>query len=304
VSGAKSDWWIHGVPPLAALHLMLFLALRARPGRLAITLWRWGPPALVTGTAIVLVIALASALRDKLTWTWRRAAGLGGLCTMVATMGVYQTFPSSHDRTPSAVDFQIPLDGAVTVAWGGATPRENYHVVSPAERWGYDLLYTVEGRSHRGAGRNLADFYAYDRPVYVPASGRVVAVRDGIADAAPGRPDPQNAGGNRIVIEVAPAEYLVVAHLRAGSIRTAAGELVRQGEPIARIGNSGNSSEPHLHLHLQDTPATDDGEGIPFYFSRYVVAGSGETLERGMPRGGVRRGRFVGETVQSLPGGS
>lgn len=304
MSGAKSDRWIHGVAPLAALHVMLFLVLRARPGKLAITLWRWGPPALVTGTAIVLVLALASALRDKLTWTWRRAAGLAGLCTLVGTMGVYQTFPSSHDRTPSHLDFQIPLEGAVTVAWGGVTPRENYHVVSPAERWGYDLLYTVAGRSHRGDGRRLADFYAYDRVVHAPAAGRVVAVNDGVADAVPGRPEPQNAGGNRIVIEVAPSQYLVLAHLRAGSIRVVVDDVVRQGEPIGRVGNSGNSSEPHLHVHVQDALQPDQGEAVPFYFSRYAVVGRDEIVSRGMPHGGVTRGRFVGEIVQSLAGGS
>lgn len=300
MSGAKSDRWIYAVAPLALLHLALFLTLRARPGRVAITLWRWGPPAIVIGTALVLLTALASAFRGKLTWTWQRAAGLAGLCALVGTMGVYQTFPSSHDATPSSVEFRLPLEGPITVVWGGATPRTNYHVSSPAERWAYDLVITIDGRSHGGEGHALTDYYTYDRTVRAPASGRVVAVHDGAADAAPGRPEPHNGGGNRIVVEVAPAQYLVVAHLRAGSIPVAVGQSIRQGDPVGRVGNSGNSTEPHVHLHLQDTPATDAGESIPFYFSNYVVVGSKATVARGMPHGGVRRKRFVGDVVESM----
>lgn len=300
MSRLKSDWWIRSVVPLAAAHVLLFLTLVARPGRIAITLWRWGPPALAVATSSALVIALASAFRGRLTWSWRRAAGFAGLCGIVGSMGVYQTFPSSHDSSPSEVDFHLPLDGPVTVAWGGSRPRVNHHVSSPAERWGYDLLVTVDGRSHRGEGRALGEYYAYDRAVRAPAAGGVVAVHDGIADRPPGRPDPRSGGGNRIVIEVWPGEYLFIAHLGAGSIPLVVGQSVRQGDLVGRVGNSGNSSEPHVHVHLQDTPLSDEGEGIPFSFSDYVHLSSGTRVTRGRPQGGVRRGRFLGDIVQSL----
>lgn len=293
-----SDWWTHGVVPLALLHLSLFLTLQARPGGIAPLLWIWGPPLLVTMTAALLVAAFASAMRGR-SWSRRRVVGFAGLGALLGTLPLYQTFPSTYDRMPSDVDFRLPFEGAVTVAWGGPTPRTNYHVSSPAERWAYDLLITVDGRSHRGDGRALADYYAYLRPVLAPAAGRVVAVHDGEEDQPPGRRNRRLGGGNRIILEIAPRQFLFIVHLRAGSIGVRLGESVRQGDVVASVGNSGNSSEPHIHLHVQDDPAPDKGQGIPFYFSNYVTVPGGTTVSRGMPLGGIRRGRFLGEIVRS-----
>ena len=297
---STGDWWIRGVAPLAILHLALFLTLRARPGALAVVLWKWGPPILLAANALLLGAALVSALRGRQTVSARRAVGLVGLTLLVATTAIYRTYPSSHDRAPSAVRFVLPLDGPVTVAWGGATPAVNYHVRAPAERWAYDLLITVDGVTYRGDGARLADYHAYDRPIVAPAEGRVVAVHDGDPDEPPGQPDAQRGGGNRIVIEVAPDQYLTVAHLKGGTILVSPGQQVRQGDRLGRIGNSGNSSEPHVHLHLQDTPVPGAGEGIPFYFSQYVVLDSGAKVARGMPEGGLRGGRWIGDVVNSL----
>jgi murein DD-endopeptidase MepM/ murein hydrolase activator NlpD len=294
-----SDWWTHGVAPLALLHLSLILTVQARPGRIAPILWIWGPPILMTVAAALLVVAFMSALRGR-SWTWRRAAGFAGLCALVGTVPVYRTFPSAYDASPSEVDMRLPLDGAVTVAWGGSTPSANYHVGSPAERWAYDLLVTIDGRSHRGDGQSVADYHAYDRPVRAPAAGRVVATHDGDPDAPPGQPDRRRGGGNRIILEIAPGQFLFIVHLRPGSIRVAPGEAVRQADIVARVGNSGNSSEPHVHVHVQDGPIPDVGQAIPFYFSNYLKVREGASVSRGMPAGGIRRGRFVGEIVASV----
>lgn len=294
------DWWIRGVVPLALLHLALFVTLQARPGRVAIALWNWGPPVLVALASLLLVCALVTALWNRQTWSWRRAGALAGLSALVATMTLYRTFPSSHDEAPSLVDFQLPLEGPVRVAWGGQTAAVNYHVSSPAERWAYDLLVTIDEATHRGDGTTVTDYHAYDRPVRAPAAGLVVDVHDGDPDAPPGRPDPQRGGGNRIVLEVAPGEHLFIAHLKAGTIRVSPGQRVRQGEVVGKAGNSGNSTEPHVHLHLQDTPVPGAGEGIPFYFSHYIVPKDGRTVVRGMPQGGVRRGQYVGDVVTSV----
>ena len=298
VDDRRSDWWIYGVVPLAGLHAALILTLRARPGGFAPALWSLGPPVLLLATILLMLVALSSALRRSVTWSARRIAGLGALCALSAATGLYRTYPSSHDSRPSPVDLQLPLDGPVTVAWGGPTRAVNYHVSSPAERWAYDLLVTAHGRSYREDGRSLEDYYAYDLPVRAPAAGRVVAVHDGAPDASPGRAEPRRRGGNTIVLEIAPAHYLVIAHLRDGSIRVRTGDRVRLGDLVARVGNSGNSSEPHLHLHLQDAPEPNAGEGIPFFFSQYVVSSTGEHVARGMPRGGIHRRRYAGDVIQ------
>ena len=114
----------------------------------------------------------------------------------------------------------------------------------------------------------------------------------------------RRAAGNYVVVEVAPREFLFIAHLQAGSVAVAPGDRVAAGQVIGRVGNSGNSSEPHVHLHLQDTPTSYLGEGIPFFFHGYRVHGV-ETA-RGMPIGGRERrsrawpGAFTGDIVEHV----
>ena len=295
------DWWIWCVPLVVALHVTILVALEARLGRIGVVLWSVGPPLLIVMIAGLLVAALLSSIRRRDSWTRWRLLGYAGLLAVAATLPVYETYPSSYDDHPSAVDFRLPLDGNVTVVWGGESVNENYHAVLADQRWAYDLLITRDGRSHAGDGSRLTDYYGYDRPVHAPAGGIVRAVRDGepdkpIDEAAGGR----IAAGNHVVIEVVEGEYLVLAHLRPGSIAVSVGDRVDRGQVMARVGNSGNTSEPHVHLHLQDTLELQVGEGIPFFFHDYVARGV--RVERGMPRGGLLRGRFVGDVVRQAGG--
>jgi hypothetical protein len=257
---------------------------------------------LVFATAALLVVALASAMKSGLIWSPIRIAGLAGLLVLAGTTSLYRTYPSSYDDKPSAVDFRLPLDGPVTIAWGGPTRGVNYHVGSPAERWAYDLLVTTEGLTHRADGRELSDYYAYGRPVRSPADGLVVHTHDGDPEAAPGRSERLLGAGNHVVLEVASGQYLFIAHLGTGSVQVSPGQRVRQGDVVGRVGNSGNSSEPHVHLHLQDAARPDAGEGIPFYLSDSFLIRADGSVRRAMPRGGVRRGRYVGDIVISSRG--
>jgi hypothetical protein len=290
--------WTAGAVVLALAHGLLYATLQARPGRAAIPLWTWGPPLIVLATAALLCAALVDSMHTRRVWSWRHAGGLALLCAMMATFGVYRAFPSSHDHAPSEVDFRLPVDGPVTVAWGGPTAAVNYHVGTPSERWAYDLLVTRDGITHRGDGRRLTDYHAFDQPVRSPAAGRVVAVRDGDPDASPGQPDASRRAGNHIVVEVTPSEYLVIAHLKAGTIGVSVGQQVGRGDIVGRVGNSGNSTEPHVHLHLQDHPEPGAGEGIPLLFSDYVLA-DGTVVRRGTPDGGRRGGRYTGSVVRN-----
>jgi murein DD-endopeptidase MepM/ murein hydrolase activator NlpD len=296
-----SDWWMVGLPVVALLDLALYLTLHSRPGALGVRLWAWAPAALMVAIALLLVGALVSALRSRRTWTWFRGGAFIGLCLLVPSVTAYLTYPSSHDERPSAVRFQLPLDGPITVAWGGPTLRVNYHVASPGERWAYDLLVTEQGRSHRGDPADVMSYFAYGREVRAPAAGRVHTVHDGDPDAVPGRPDRHRRAGNHIVLEVAPDEYLLIAHLKAGSIAVRPGDMVAAGQVLGRVGNSGNTSEPHVHLHLQDAPVPDAGEGIPLLFTSYRDIATGDLVARGIPEGGQRRGQFLGQIVESAP---
>jgi hypothetical protein len=184
------------------------------------------------------------------------------------------------------------------VVWGGPTPKVNYHAVMADQRWAFDLMITVDGRSFRSDGTRLEDYHAYGRPVLAPAAGVVRSVRNDEPDEPVGASRVLRAAGNHVVLEVAPGEFLFVAHLQRGSIRLEPGDVVSAGQVIGRVGNSGNSSEPHVHLHLQDSTRTYLAEGIPFYFHDYRVRGI--DIERGMPLGGRSRGTRDGTVAGDI----
>jgi hypothetical protein len=209
----------------------------------------------------------------------------------------FRVYPSSHTKRPGQVPFRLPFDGPNTVGWGGDTPDVNYHVCAGDQRWAYDLLVTKDGETSRGDGTKLEDYYCYGLPVLAPADGIVESRWDRDPDMPIGElgggTDP---GGNHLVMLVAPGEYLFLCHLQPGSIRVKPGDRVRAGETIAAIGNSGNTSEPHLHIHLQDTSDSALGEGIPLYFHNYRLGD--RLIDRGMPTGGINANGFTGQIVE------
>ena len=294
------DWWAYAVPVVVAVHAIGLLLLYARPGYLALWIWYLGPILLAVVTAVLLVGSLRSAGRWRHGVNPWHVMGYVALVLVVVTLPVYDPYPSSHDERPSDVTFRLPFDGPVTVAWGGATAEVNYHVFLPDQRWAYDLLVTRDGKSFRQDGTDVDDYYGYGLPVLAPASGVVFAAHDGEPDVTLGGWRWGLAGlGNYVGLEVALDEFLFVGHLQPGSVGVAVGDRVTVGQQLGRVGNSGNSSEPHVHLHLQDTGRQYFGEGIPFYFHRYRHAG--RIVERGMPEGGQARGRYDGDVVVHVP---
>ena len=296
----RGDWWVRVVPYVVVSHLAALAVLYARPGHLALWMWYAGPIFFVLVVGTLLVGSLVSALRWRGAVNRWQVLGYCGLVFVIATLPVYDAYPSSHDGHESGQVFRVPLDGPVTVAWGGANAEVNYHVYLPDQRWAYDLLVTRNGRSFRGTGSRLADYYAYGRPVFAPAAGRVFEARDSEPEVMIGARRWALAGlGNHVGIEVGPDEFLFIGHFQPGSVRVRVGDDVRAGQPIGIVGNSGNSSEPHVHLHLQDSVRPYFGEGIPFAFSRFRRGG--QLFERGIPVGGHRRGRYLGDVVAHVP---
>jgi murein DD-endopeptidase MepM/ murein hydrolase activator NlpD len=275
--------WLYAAPVVAVLHLLVLALVHARPGLTGAVLWHLAPLALTGATIVALAFGLLQALGRRLVWTPWRAAAYFTLFAMIWMPLAYRTYPSSRDGRPSEVPFRLPLDGPVTVAWGGATREVNYHVRGAAERWAYDLLVTRDGLSFRTDGRDVADYYAYGLPVRAPADGLVRSASDGEPDTALGARSLLDGCGNRVVLEVAVDEFLFLCHLMPGSVTVTEGDRVSSGQVVGRVGNSGNSTEPHLHVHLQTTPGRF-GEGIPLYFHEYRTAGG--LVARGMPSGG------------------
>jgi murein DD-endopeptidase MepM/ murein hydrolase activator NlpD len=124
----------------------------------------------------------------------------------------------------------------------------------------------------------VTDWFSYGQPVVAVADATVALVRDGLADTAPRTPPPATvravaAPGNVVVLDLGGGRFATYAHLQAGSIAVQQGTRLRQGQVLARIGNSGNSGGPHLHFHVSDTTEPLGGEGLPFVMDQFDLVG-------------------------------
>jgi len=163
------------------------------------------------------------------------------------------------------------------------------------ERYAIDFI-GVDDR-HRGAGHRdwrsfLATepperFFSYGRPILAPADGVVIAAHDGETDhearrsqvalvpymlgqAARLRQGVSAIAGNYLILGLPGGDaFAALVHLRAGSLRVAPGDRVRTGQPIAQCGNSGNSTQPHVHIQVMDSPDLSVARGLPMAFRRF-----------------------------------
>jgi murein DD-endopeptidase MepM/ murein hydrolase activator NlpD len=91
--------------------------------------------------------------------------------------------------------------------------------------------------------------------------------------------------GNHVVLDLGDGVYAMYAHVRRGSLKIKPGDRVRAGQQIARCGNSGNSTEPHVHFQLMDGPDLDAARGIPFTWSGIGVPANKDTFMAAPQRG-------------------
>ncbi len=176
---------------------------------------------------------------------------------------------------------RLPFDGEWLVFWGGRTLEENYHAANKAQRFATDFLISKDGATHSGDAQDLRSYYCWDRPILAPAAGAVAVAVDGLPDQTIGAIDRERPAGNHVVLDLGTGEFAFLAHLRQASVTVKRGDEVASGQVLGRCGNSGNSSEPHLHFHLQTTPDLATGEGLPAFFENYVADGT--FVNRGEP---------------------
>ena len=187
----------------------------------------------------------------------------------------------------------LPFDGEWFVFWGGRTIEENYHVIAVDQRFAYDFLIVRGGTSHRPDAKDNSGYYCWDSPIHAPADGVVTESVDGIEDNVPGVMNPGAPAGNHLVIDHGNGEYSLLAHFRRGTVAFHVGEHVKAGALLGRSGNSGNSSEPHLHYHLQNGPHFGSGEGLPAAFRDYCA--DGKPVASGEPKRGQHISKSCGK---------
>ena len=126
--------------------------------------------------------------------------------------------------------------------------------------------------THAGDGKAL-DYYCYGAPLLAPAAAPWCGSRPQ-PDQAIGTTNAATPIGNGVVIDHGNGEFSLLAHMQPKSLKVKKGDRVKAGQALGKCGNSGNTSEPHLHYHLQNGPEMPEAEGLPAFFNGLVVDGS------------------------------
>lgn len=195
----------------------------------------------------------------------------------------YITYPETDNQLTQNT-YSMPISGEWFVFWGGANEFINYHYAYEHMRYAYDLVKVRDGVSFESEPTQKENFYAFNEEILAPADGKVIQLIDGLVDYTPGEMDAVNAAGNYVVIEHANKEYSLLAHLKMGSIQVEIGELVKEGQCIGKCGNSGNTSEPHLHFQVMDSPDLNNAKSLRIQFKDGVEPIQGDTISNMLQR--------------------
>lgn len=140
------------------------------------------------------------------------------------------------------------------------------------------------------SGVPLSDFYGWGQTVYSPTNGKIIAIENNIPERQIVNPFtdlqymrkatkeyisfrkfPEKIAGNYVLLEISKSQYALLAHLVKGSIIVKPGESVEIGQALGKLGHSGNSTMPHLHMQFMNSVDFNNAEGIPFKIREYEV---------------------------------
>ena len=215
--------------------------------------------------------------------------------------------------TPCRTRFvQFPLDGA----WLTVSGRGDRHCVGT--QFGFDFIHREDVRLNENPPKHrvpLREFASFGQPLYAPASGEVVACEGGQRDlratltkstftAGPPRGKPMTVLlGNYVLLKLDPHAFVFLAHVRQGSLQVAPGHRVEEGTLLGNVGNSGNTTQPHLHMEMLDREPDFSklgtlgfaASGLPFGF-RNVIAHQDQGKDRPLARLAPEQGDYVWRT--------
>ena len=176
---------------------------------------------------------------------------------------------------------QLPFNEEWTVVWGGTTVEQNYHVAYNNQKYAYDILMMKDGKSFKTDGKKNEDYYVFGKNITAPCDATVVEVITGVKDNIPGELNPKQLTGNTVVLETANKEFIMMAHFKEKSIVVKEGQQVKASQLLGQCGNSGNTTEPHLHLSLQNVKNMNAAAGGKIFFEKIKV--NGEIKEDYLP---------------------
>ena len=261
-------WWPFGL--LAALVIALLGAL-ALGGTARI--WAWYE---ILGLLPLVGVVYLLGIVVRVIWKrhFTKAIGATLVMALLAITPITWSlrlwpvaFPADVNLTRPTLVIRVPTAEPMRVAWGGDAPEGNYHAIIADQRWAYDLVI----EPYFTGSTTLTDYGCYGVPVVAPIAGEVVQSASDEPDAQPGAMSNNVTApyGNHVVIDVG-GGHLIIAHLKPGSVTVQSGDGVEEGDVLGACGNSGNTSEPHVHVHFQrqhpKDVAMNFAEGLPLYF--------------------------------------
>jgi hypothetical protein len=178
-------------------------------------------------------------------------------------------------------DLHFPLRGAWWAIQGADwSDRHKQEVFSQTYATDFVRL-GPDNRFFRGNGMTVEEHYSWGQPVYATAGGKIAAVIYDIPDLAPGAPpdprmfqgDPRRLLGNAVALSHGNGEFSFYGALQQASLAVNAGQVIRRGALLGRVGNSGMSPGPHLHFHLAEGPNPFIDQGLPMRFSHFEAGG-------------------------------
>ena len=223
-------------------------------------------PLILTLAGICVVRIAASFLTSQRTNTGPTLVMVAGALVLAFDLG------RAFIGGPAAIaQIAPPFEGEWLVLQGGRSPLQNHHLVAYNQRFALDLVRLDNGHIFTDTDdTGNAGVHSWEQPLLSPADGKIVVARDEMEDADGANlvTDAADAAGNVIVIELDTGLFVVLAHLRHGTFRVSEGDRVRKGDPLALVGNSGNTTMPHLHLQVQTHVDlwNPDNRSVPFAF--------------------------------------
>lgn len=176
----------------------------------------------------------------------------------------------------------LPFKGSWIVASGGIDKKNSHSWGICNQRYAYDFFIMVNGKTYQRKGTSVTDYYCYDQEIIAPANGIIVELKNQYFDTPVSQLSKiqcraSDIRGNYITIKHSSGEYSMIAHLKKNSFLVEVGDKVIKGQKLARCGNSGNSSEPHVHFQVQQGQNFLYNASIPVYFDEVLNSSNEKT---------------------------
>jgi hypothetical protein len=264
--------WVLNVLAIGAILLFVFLTAR----------WDFTSYYLRFVWPLLFVVAVPMSLA-RIDREEKRPGALGLVVSAVLSfvfLGLSLAALRGYTAPDKTLQLAYPLKGGTYYVGGGGNARLiNNHQAHEPQRFALDIvrLNAFGNRATGLAPGHLTRYTIFGDTVYSPCTGAVVQAVDGSLDHHPPERDESSPAGNHVVLACGGAE-VVLAHLKQGSVVVTPGTGVEEGDVLGQVGNSGTTSQPHLHLHAERGGTPNEilnGEGVPIELDgRFLVRNS------------------------------